>query len=280
LYTPIDTSGIKHSGLSFGYFAAATYKFNPDAEMFLRYSSASSPEFVRFGNDGQPVTVPSERITSYEGGYKGIWKSRLWVGLAGYYNQYSNFRSAAVGGEEGFTGKAKIYGAEADLKFRIVKQAELFANYSWTRTKIGSLAADGTVQANGGNQLPFSPEHRLSLGLNLSAQVSEGFEVFATPMYLFQTSSYFDEANSADLYQKSYGLLNCRAGFRLPNAGLTFLVYANNILNENYLVSGVSRTLNQASLTTVVPSPPRMVGARLSWDFKIKEKPYYKRKRR
>lgn len=280
LYTPIDTSGIKHSGLSFGYFAAATYKFNPDAEMFLRYSSAGSPEFVRFGNDGQPEIVPSERLASYEGGYKGIWKSRLWVGLAGYYSQYSNFRSSTVGGAEGFTGKAVIYGAEADLKFRMVKQAEFFANYSWTRTKIDSLAADGSVLENGGNQLPFSPEHRLSLGLNLSAQVGEGFEVFATPAYLFQTGSYFDEANSADLYQKSYGLLNCRVGFRLPNAGLTFLIYANNLLNENYLLSGVSRTLNQASLTTVVPTPPRMVGARFSWDFKIKEKPYYKRKRR
>lgn len=280
LYIPTDTSGIKHTGLSFGYFAAATYKFNPDAEMFLRYSSASSPEFVRFGNDGQPVTVPSERITSYEGGYKGIWKSRLWVGLAGYYNQYSNFSSVTVGDGEGFSGKATIYGAEADLKLQIVKQAELFANYSWTRTKIDSLAANGTVQANDGNQLPFSPEHRLSLGLNLSAQVSEGFEVFATPMYLFQTGSYFDEANSADLYQKSYGLLNCRAGFRLPKAGLTFLVYANNLLNENYLSSGVSHILNQASLTTVVTAPPRMVGTKLSWDFKIKEKPYYKRKRR
>jgi outer membrane receptor protein involved in Fe transport len=201
------------------------------------------------------------------------------VGLAGYYNQYSNFRSATAGGGEGFSGKATIYGAEADLKFRIVKQAELFANYSWMRTKIDSLAADGSVLENGGNQLPFSPEHRLSVGLNLSAQVGEDFEVFATPMYLFQTDSYFDEVNSDELYQKSYGVLNCRFGFKLPDAGIIFLVYANNILNENYLVSGVSRTLNQASLTTIVPAPRRMVGAKLSWNFKIKEKPYYKRKR-
>jgi iron complex outermembrane recepter protein len=288
LYNPTDTIGKKNSSLSMSYRAGFVFKFNPDASMYGNYSLGQRPKLIQFQNDGTNETIPSEKINNFELGFKGIFKSKFWIDVAGFYYTYSNFQSRVIKTDTTNNilstyidndGKATVYGAEATIKYAVLKEVEFFGNYTWTKSKFNNTDNLGNEQELAGNQFKFTPEHSFSVGLHLSAPIGHGIELFATPTYLYKSAFFFDDANSENMKQEAYGILNAQFGLNLIDPNITFLVYANNILEEKYLLYS-GKPGNSFDPTVVVPAPPRMVGTKLTWNFEMKKKPYYKRRRR
>lgn len=89
---------------------------------------------------------------------------------------------------------------------------------------------------------------------------------------------YFEDGNTPGLDQDSYGLLNINGGMELTEPNIILSVYGTNILDQNYLTSA-GNTGSLFGVPTFVPGQPRMYGAKLTWKFGVKEKPYYLRGR-
>ena len=69
------------------------------------------------------------------------------------------------------------------------------------------------------------------------------------------------------------------AGISFAEPAISLSFYARNILEEKFLVSA-GNTGSLFGVPTFVPGIPRMFGTKLTWNFKVKEKPYYKRKKK
>ncbi|MBN2774115.1 MAG: TonB-dependent receptor [Prolixibacteraceae bacterium] len=286
-YTPTDTTTEKLTTLALMYRGGFNYKFNPDASLYGNYSLGLKPRYLNFKNDGTSEKIPAQKIQNFELGFKGIYRSRLWLDITGFYSLYSGFLSTGMAldttgsitnTETAYKGKATIYGAEANIRYAIIKGLDFFGNYAWTKTQFDETDKDGNTQEYSGNQIKMTPEHIFGAGLYFSTTVGNGLDFFVMPDYSYQTGFYFDDANSDENFQKSYGVLNVQTGLNFENPDITFMVYAKNILEENYLIyNGTTNEFIGPSL--VLPSSPRMVGARLTWNFSMEKRPYYKRRR-
>lgn len=287
-YTPADKTTGKTDSLTIVYRAGLTYKFSPDATIYGNYASGLKPGYMYFQNNGEAEKIPAGHIQNFELGFKGIYQSRLWFDATAFYSRISGISltlwNTDPGGITGasdsrYSGKATIYGIEAQLHYAILRGVDFFGNYAWIKTRIDDQSNEGDVRDLQGNRLRLSPEHSFGAGMYLSTPVAPGIQLFASPTYTYQSDLFFDDANTKEMYQKAYGIWNAQAGVHITQPGVTFQIYARNILNEQYaLYTGIPGPSFGPVLA--VPSPPRMVGARLTWNFSLKEKPYYKRRRR
>lgn len=283
-YTPADKTIQNRDSLTIVYRAGLTYTFNPDATIYGNYASGLKPGSIHFLNNGEAEEIPAGHTQNFELGFKGIYQSRLWLNATAFYATISGISPtlwhtdpAGITGisYSHYSGKATTYGTEAQLHYAILRGMELFGNYAWIKTRFD----DAGRQDLTGNHLRLSPEHSFSAGMHLSAPVIPGITLFAMPTYTYRSGFYFDDANTEEMHQEAYGIFNAQAGVHLQKPGVTFHVYARNILKEQYaLYRGIPSPSSGPVLA--VPSPPRMLGAKLTWNFSIKEKPYYKRRRR
>jgi iron complex outermembrane recepter protein len=287
IFKPSDTIEVKYQPLVFLFHGGIYYKFSPDVMVYANFSIGQSPKSREFQNDATFKTISGESISHFELGYKGILKSRLWFDAAAYYYNYSNFLTKigtidtagiVTNTSEGYTGKATAYGVETNLKFVILKHLEFFGNYSWSKTLFDGTDKKGNPQLWAGNRFRMAPEHSFSVGINVSTPIGSGIEVFARPTYSYKTDFFFDEANSDNMKQPAYGVLNAQIGLTFKNPNITFLVFGTNILNEHYL--DFAGTMNDSfKLPLFVPAPPRMFGTKLTWNYEIKKRPYYQRQK-
>lgn len=104
------------------------------------------------------------------------------------------------------------------------------------------------------------------MGFNARFNVSVGIAVFASPAYSYKTKIYFEDANTPGLDQNGFGILYFTGGIELTGLKLILSVWANNLLNQRFIVSAG----NAGSLfgdPTQIPGAPRMFGTRIKWRF-------------
>jgi outer membrane receptor protein involved in Fe transport len=90
--------------------------------------------------------------------------------------------------------------------------------------------------------------------------------VIFTPTYTFKSKVYFEDNNDPELVQDAHGLLNLNLAFRLHNQGLNISLFANNVTNEDVIISA-GNTGTMFGLPTFVPGMPTTFGVRAKWSF-------------
>ncbi len=287
LFAESDEQKISTTSLAFTYRAGLKYAFNENTNVFISYSKGRRPKVLQFTSTGEAQKLEAEKVNSYELGFKTTVKQRLWIDAGIYYQQYENFQTsawvaAADSGEFNYivkdAGKATAYGAESSLKVAILKGLDIFGNYAYIHSRFDSLNANGETQVYANNTFKLTPEHSFAAGINARVRITDGAFLFATPSYAWKSKIYFEDANTPGLEQAAYGVLNFRGGIELPDQGITIAVYGSNLLEEEYIVSA-GNTGSLFGAPTQIPGPPRMIGTKLTWNFKVKEKPYYRRNR-
>jgi iron complex outermembrane recepter protein len=287
LFAESEEKEIKESSLAFTYRGGLKYDFNEYTNVFVNYSKGRRPKVLQFTSTGDAQVLDAEKVDNYELGFKTTIKQRLWFDAGIYYQEYTNFQTAAWvaeadSGEFNYivkdAGKATAYGAETSVKMAVLKGFDVFGNYAYIHSRFDSLNVNGEDQEYSGNMFRLTPEHSFAVGFTAHAQITPGLFLFATPSYSWKSHIYFEDANTPGLEQASYGLLNFRGGFELPDHGITLAVYGTNLLEEKYIVSA-GNTGSLFGAPTQIPGAPRMVGAKLTWKFSVNEKPYYRRSR-
>lgn len=274
-FLPYDTKEIKKNTLSFTWHGGLKYRFNEYGNIYANYSRGRRPSVLQFTSTGEEEVLEPEILDNFELGFKGSFYDRVFVDITGFYSLYKDFQTRAwvadsETGEYNLLfkdgGQATSYGAEANVRVAIIEQLDMFANYAWLKTEFDSTDVDGSEQLYAGNVFSLAPEHSFAIGLNARVKITPNIKLFVTPSYSYKSHMYFEDANTPGLEQDGYGLLNINGGLELADPNIRLTIWANNVLDEQYITSA-GNTGSLFGVPTFVPGPPQMIGTKLTWNF-------------
>jgi iron complex outermembrane receptor protein len=279
-----DRTVMSHTDESFTWRLVGRYAVSDDLNLYASYARGRRPEILATGAPTTPGGAPrfdaveAETVDSYEIGAKAaLADGRVRIDTALYFYDYQNFQTVVQDGVV-FTianaGKAKAYGFEGALDWRVGGGLDLYATYAYSHARFDGGAYDG-------NQFRLSPDHSLSLAASWEFEALGGtFDI--RPSYTWQSEVFFDDNNDRSVFQQppgafvadniqdekqdSYGLVNLRASYKPAGTNVTVEVFATNLTDEDYIIDA-GNTGDSLGLPTFIPGSPRMVGASLGWKF-------------
>ncbi|MFY0684515.1 MAG: TonB-dependent receptor [Balneola sp.] len=207
----------------------------------------------------------TEKISTYEFGYKGFVTDRLLVDAYYYYSQYTDFIAEiqfVQGVPNGLTEDPGSFDADSDAgKDDIIQGGVVTQEYGF------DVNADGEVKSQGwGVSLDYSFDGGYKIGGNVAYNelISEqdlrdqGFRSsYNTPkwrynvkfenrsfienvgfnmVYRWQDAFYWD-SSFGDGVVPAFGTFDAQVSYKLPSANTIFKLGGSNILNERYTTS-------------------------------------------
>src|SRR5262249_41695440 len=130
----------------------------------------------------QPHFAP-ESIWDYEAGLKATWlQERLLTNIAVFHYDYRDLQQGVVLGNSTIIGnvpKAKVDGAELELKARVSAQLRMDLNLGYLNARVGSYSNIDAGRSNGlfvldGNRLTQAPRGSGTLGAEYSLRALHG----------------------------------------------------------------------------------------------------------
>ena len=177
-----------------------------------------------------------EKSWNYEIGIRSeLQEGVLSAELTGFYMdiqdlQLTKFVNSGNGRILTNAGKAKSYGIEASLRWRIANGWTADANYGFTRATFRDY--DNGEQDFAGNAIPYTPRHTLNIGLYYTRLLQGCWidQITASAQYGGAGKIFWTEAN--DIYQRFNGTLNAKIGARKGIVSVN--LWSRNLTNTHY----------------------------------------------
>ncbi|WP_129792923.1 TonB-dependent receptor [Sphingosinicella sp. CPCC 101087] len=277
----ILSADLEDNGFSWRLYAR--FEPGPDSSIYATYTRGRRPELLSALPPGAPFgqarfdIVDAETVDSFEVGARTeTLGRRLYLDGALFYYRYDNFQTTVQQGTLFVTtnaGEAESYGVEAQARYRASANAEIFATYAWNHSRLQTGVREG-------NRFRLSPDHSLSLGAMIAADLGPG-RIDFTPSLTYQSRVYFDDDNDRpdlqappnalvpdlvqDETQEGYFLVNARLGYTL-NERFRIEAFVNNLLDEEY-VRDAGNTGDAIGFPTFIAGKPRLYGVQASVRF-------------
>lgn len=271
LFLPSDLEQLQNNTLSVTGQAGFTYRRNENFNFFVTVARGRKPQVLLFTWDSNPYVVAPENVNSAEAGWKAIVKQKVFWDVTGFYRQHNKVQTirwanAKDAGLLTANGKATSFGAESNLKVALVKEVELFGNYSWMQSAFDSTGVDGTDYLYAGKSFAQAPEHSFSAGLIAKTTFMNGLRLFISPWYSWKSHFWFTESNTSGLDQPAFGLLNITTCLEMDNPNVVLSIYGKNLFETKY-ISSAGHWGGVFGMPTMVPGAPRRVGVKITWNF-------------
>jgi outer membrane receptor protein involved in Fe transport len=153
-------------------------------------------------------------------------------------------------------GTSRVNGLELETSWRLTDNLTLAVNYGYTDSRY-KKGFDPVTEASTGNgnlrnkRVTNVPEHTLILGAYASAPMAEGWDLFLSPDFAYNSKRYPGAGNLGWIDDQQ--LLNLRLG--VQSARWTWTAYVRNLLNDdtpvavldfiNFGLTDVPYTLNE-----------------------------------
>lgn len=222
-----------------------SYQATDDILVYGNYGRGyRSGGFNGFASAAYNLEFDGEISNNFEIGLKtSTINDRLIVNIAGFYVDFQNQQQFAVSASfddpnDTAAGNynlaaTRIWGVEADLKFRTSRYLDILGGFGLNRSEIVTGGIQGTTdyaQFEGKNT-PLIPQSNFNVALQSNFPISEAIDF----------SGFVNWSNTGEIYWhpdnndvgKPYGLLDARLGFTLNNKyGITF--WGNNLTDTDY----------------------------------------------
>ncbi len=257
-----------------------TYLFNPSFQVndqlmaYARVATGFRPGGANVGVPpglGAPLSFASDKLTSYELGFKSTLLDRSMVFDADvFYVDWNRIQLTSTAGGFVFLsngGKAKSQGLEANWQYEPVRGLVLSANTSWTDA---ALTADTPVGLYGysGDRLPWVPKWNANVGMDYDFPLGGGWSGFVGGSYRYVGSrtSDFLSVPGPRLSVPAYHGIDLHAGTYVGN--WTIRAYVKNLTNARGITALSSETVDpQGSPFAASYVPPRTVGVVVGVDL-------------
>ncbi len=257
------------------------YRFETNKVYSAQNVAAAQAEFNASGDDaaarallGSPVEFEdfkTEKISTYEVGYKGFVTDRLLVDAYYYYSQYTDFIAEiqfVQGIPNGLTEDPGTFDSTSDEgKDDIIQGGVVTQEFGF------DINADGTVESQGfGVSMDYSLDGGYKIGGNVAYNelISEddlkaqGFRSsYNTPKWRYNVrienrnfienagfnlvyrwqDAYFWDSSFGDGVVPAYGTLDAQISYKLPSYNTILKIGGSNIMNERYETSFGNPTL-------------------------------------
>ncbi|MBG90018.1 MAG: TonB-dependent receptor [Verrucomicrobiales bacterium] len=270
-YVVLPGIGLNYAVGDYNLFGGIHRGYTPPSSGTLRVTN--------FGQNVQTggLDLEAEKSWNMEAGFR-TWQPGLRLEVAGYWIKINDLVAAGRGTAFRNLGKVQTYGVEIGGSLGLSRFAEALpdVNFSYTylKTEIESgVVRSGRLAGNvevdlAGNELPYAPEHTLTLGvakrigpLNVRAdwryvdEVFTDFENLTAPLNRGDTGPV-----------PSYSIVNASAEYDITPEW-TVSVVGKNVLDEVYIGSRLHSNAGQpqANLSSGI-----LIGPRRQVNFGIK----------
>ncbi|ODU66544.1 MAG: TonB-dependent receptor [Rhodanobacter sp. SCN 65-17] len=256
------------------YLINPNFKVNDQLMAYVRVATGFRPGGANVGVPpglGAPLSFASDKLTSYELGFKSTLLDRSMVFDADvFYIDWNRIQLTSTAGGFVFLsngGKAKSQGLEANWQYEPVRGLVLSANSSWTDA---ALTADTPVGLYGycGDRLPWVPRWNANVGVDYDFPLGNGWSGFVGGSYRYVGSrtSDFLSVPGPRISVPAYHGIDLHAGTYVGN--WTIRAYVKNLTNARGMTSLSSETTDpQGSPFAASYVPPRTVGVVVGVDL-------------
>jgi iron complex outermembrane receptor protein len=230
-----------------------------------------------------------ETLWNYEGGVKSRFSGVTFNGAV-FYTDIKNLQTTLDAGSCSSrvvfnVPKAHTMGVEGELTAHVAPGFEIGVSGSLLEAQFDSTVKDGTGAVIGGirdgNRLPSVPKFQISFNATYTRSLTATMDGYVTASFQHVGSRYTQasdqennprsfvsglpfggasgaDATVVDLQLPSYEIVNLSAGLNMQD-GLDVIVYANNLFDENALLSFDRERGGRARLGYTV-GQPRTIG--------------------
>ncbi|MEI4508638.1 TonB-dependent receptor [Sphingopyxis sp. CCNWLW253] len=274
----VDVTGVfiecKSTDNVFTPMASLAYDISDDVMVYASYSDGFktggwTPRL--FSQQSLKRYLP-ERLKAYEIGLKtNLFDRRATFNIDAFQSDYSNLQLTSVQADSSGApqpvvqnaGSARIRGIEAELTIRLD---------SGTRVAGGLSYLDGEYrQLDPGVSFPLSAKLPETAKISLNGSIEQHADIGGGDLYLradvsYRSKTYKDPNNVEAIAQPGYAVVNGRIAYTLPNEKVTFAVFATNLFDKKYIVSGLD-IASTFSMYEAYYGRPREFGAEITVNF-------------
>ena len=274
----VDVTGVfiecKSTDNVFTPMASLAYDISDDVMVYASYSDGFktggwTPRL--FSQQSLKRYLP-ERLKAYEIGLKtNLFDRRATFNIDAFQSDYSNLQLTSVQADSSGApqpvvqnaGSARIRGIEAELTIRLD---------SGTRIAGGLSYLDGEYrQLDPGVSFPLSAKLPETAKISLNGSIEQHADIGGGDLYLradvsYRSKTYKDPNNVEAIAQPGYAVVNGRIAYTLPNEKVTFAVFATNLFDKKYIVSGLD-IASTFSMYEAYYGRPREFGAEITVNF-------------
>lgn len=250
------------------------YNVSEDALVYFSYSQGYKSGGVQFSAGFEALArqiFDPEELDAYEIGIKSdLLEGRMRLNSAVYYYDYTNLQQQRI---EQFgptaasvtrnAGESEIKGVELDLQWIPVDSLNLRLAYSYLDAEFSEFIGTGG-QDFAGNRVPNSPEHTVSVAADYQLQLPGDWSLLMGTDWFWTDEYNFDVVDDDPLTkQDQYTIGNVRLALQSPGSQWQFLVYVENVTDEEFYYNLVRR----AAEVLEIPSDKRRYGFRVNYSF-------------
>ena len=264
--------------------ANLAYQLNDEVMAYLTWSKG----FRSGGYNGRPqarLLVSSmqpfnpEKVSSWEAGMKGTFLDRrLSVNLAVFNMDYTDMQMTSFLADSlgRFTsvvdnaGESTIRGLEIEVAAIPFSGLRLQGGFGLTDAEFDEFLVQsnrGQVLDHSGRDLRRAPRYTYNLSAEYAFPLpAESGDLSLRLTYSHRDDFFIDVPNTLQLEQSSYGLVNGRITYGLPDGKTTLAVWGKNLADERYIVGGINGTAFHGTVGRYY-AEPRMYGLTVTRSF-------------
>ena len=246
-----------------------SWQMNDDALVYFTYSEGfRGGGFNRAaGVGGIPASFDTDDAENWELGWKTIWlDNTLRLNGALYFVDFSNLQQGvldfSIANTTFFTnvGSAEIKGLEFEIEWAAQENLDLFGSFTYIDSELTEIPVTLVNIAPLGSELPFAPETEGLFGARFHKDMGE-FNVFAQGIFKWRDSIFNSLIAEARVELPSYTQFDLAVGVGKDEWQAT--VFIDNVTDTlGQLTAG-----SADNIFRVVPTRPRTIGFRLSYDY-------------
>ncbi|RLU01995.1 TonB-dependent receptor [Ketobacter sp.] len=255
------------------YALSLEYQLNPQVMLYGRLATgfkSGSFNMLAISPDSALASAEPETALNTELGWKGyFFDQRLQVNGALFQLDYDELQVYA-GLESGANApRARIQGAELDVRFKPLQGLELAGNYTYLDSEYLRFSSPGSGQTLTGNRLPRAPTHELALSLNYSWE-DTGQNRYRLEWQGNYTGAYSIVPQDADGDSVPSRQISNLALYARPRGSAAVLsLWVRNLFDEQYPLhvfgQGVFGYTENGSAWNL--AEPRTLGMGMTWTF-------------
>jgi iron complex outermembrane recepter protein len=251
--------------------ASLAYKLNDDTLLYAGYSTGfKSGGFngrafpLVAEQDALPIEVSPEELTTYEIGLKtSFLDDRIAINAATFYSVYEDIQLVVVLRNDAVqnvnisllnAGESRIYGGEFEMVLAPLPNLQIRSALGVLHDRFTEFDDPTEPRAKDRN-LQFLSAYQTSTSIEYSLPFFSMGMVTARTDWFTRSGQFLEVTNARALEAGKYGLLDARLTLQLPDGATEFALFGKNLLDREYLVSGVdfSATFGQVSRITGAP---------------------------
>ena len=222
---------------------------------------------VILGGDGgqiEDLEFDSEKVDSWEVGFKSQWGRAFTLNVAAFYQDFSNYQQLVFSGNSFVTmnvDKTVSKGVEAESTIRPARDLTFQLSYSLVDAKIkDSSNLIGTpLEFEAGKQIALIPRHTVTGAATWTPPLSDTLNALVHADFRFQSEQATSSQSRGIADNEGFAVVNARIGVASADDKWRLEFFVENLFDKYYHL-GTFAVPEQPGTIAAYPAMPRFYG--------------------